>query len=148
MFLYLVSLILGTTIAIADLAVPKFNLKLPPAVQNHWESRHLFLGVLCGLMLLLVVAQMGAGFGLENGLAQYADNNPTVTAQKAEAKTDEERQLVDVQRGRILGSFEAETTTWLGVVIACHVLAAGAVALGSVLRRRGARPDPRIDLIW
>jgi hypothetical protein len=148
MLLYLMGLIVAAAIAVADVAVPRFKLKLPAEIHRHWESRHLFLGVLCGLLLLLVVAQTWMGFGLGNGLEDYAEKTPTVVALRAEAKTDEERQVVEVQKGKILGQFSSQTTTWLGLVIAFHVIAAGSVALGSALRRRGARPDPRIDLIW
>jgi hypothetical protein len=144
--LYLLLLFPTLALAFAGPVVELAKIKLPPNIENLWQYRPLALGGLAVLTLLLLLAQWGSGFGLQNAVNTYAEQS--LAEEKAKATTPEKMQVWEMRVAQVKGGYHAKTTPWVRLSMLLHVLAALAVVAEAGLMLRGKKPPPRAAVMW
>ncbi len=146
---YLLGLFAAALIAGADRALRHNTaVTLPRRVarlQKAWPYRATILVALAGLLLLLLGAQLAAGFGLERAARKYAAEQAAADRQKAGITAPKPIE-VEVQDDQALARYRLRNTTWLDVAVLLHVAVLAALILHFVLERRADRPPPRVVL--
>jgi hypothetical protein len=143
---FLLLLIPTLIIAWAGPIVELGKIKLPPGIQDVWQFRPIALGALVVILFLFLLAQWASGFGLQRAVREKAEE--TYWKQKADATTPEEIKKWEINVGRMIGSYQAHTTSWLRLAVLMHLLGALA-AVGEVgVQLRGQKPPPRVGVMW
>ena len=142
---YLLGLIFAVYVAVAERLFHKPTTPAPKAVAwmgTLWTHRITFLTALTGTLLCLLVIQMLAGFGLENGVRKEVATAFAEERQKAGTVTAEQNKI-DIREDMVLGSYHLGRTTWFDLALVLNILALAAL-LGRIgMERRGAKPPPR-----
>jgi hypothetical protein len=146
MFFYFLLVLIALVLGLAPLAVTHGTLKLPPSVQQLWPWRMAILGAVLVLALLVLLLQSSIGFGIERAVAAHVDAG--LQAQREAAKTPEEVEVVNIQRGMQIGRVGLHRTSWYHLAILFQLLALAGVGLEMWLEKRGNRPLPRADFCW
>ena len=146
---YLLALVLATAAAWAERMVATLDrTRLPPPLRwvgTVWPYRIPVTAGLATVALLLVLIQVGSGFGLERAMRAAVNDRlvPDRTANKENAAT---LAAIDFKAEQELARFNLERTTWLHLAILLNVLVVVAMVVRSVMERRGNRPPPRLVL--
>jgi hypothetical protein len=146
MVFYVLLIVLALALAVAPLAMTRASLRLPPVLHQIWPWRSALIGLAVLLALLLLIFQLWRGFGLDRAVYSLVDRD--FEKESAEAKTQEEKEIVEIKRGRKLGEFNLHHTLWFRLAALCQLAALGGVGLERWLERRGDRPLPRIEVHW
>ena len=144
---YLLVLIPTVLIALGCLALRFMPpAKLPPAAHPVLPWRW---GIVAGLnliLLLFLVLQWVLGFSLVNNVLAATESKIAALAEKRGSTTTPEARQDAVMRG--LAQQELQRTIWLDLVVFLHLVALAGAGLMFCINRRGARPAPRIDMLW
>jgi hypothetical protein len=144
LILYLLLLIPALLLTIGAAVWPLLPLKLPPAVERLRPWRWGIAGGVSLLAFFLLLVAMLTGLGLENKV--HATAEKAVAAEEKAATTPAAVKMVAIQRGERLASLRRTAAVcWVAWLHGIAALSALAVFW---LERRGARPHPRIDLLW
>lgn len=144
MLLYVVLVIFALILVIGPIVLDAAQVKtFPGFAQFFWRRRVEALGLTALFALIILVAQISAGFGLEN--AVYAKADKDLAAEIAAAQTPEEKQAVEIHQAVQVGPYHLKHTNWLRLAVILHVLLLVGVALQYWLKRRGDRPLPLIE---
>jgi hypothetical protein len=119
-------------------------LPLPGALQRLRPWRWGLVTAVALLALILLVVQETSGFSLENRLAAQAEGGETKSSAAATAPA--EARLQALERGLRLS--QLHRTAALGWATGMNVLAVVCALLLFWVERRGARPLPRVDVLW
>jgi hypothetical protein len=143
---YLVFLLLGVVAAWSNAWKKLSRRPLPALVERYWKYRPAIVAGCAGATLFCVLAQMAIGYGLPRALesrveGQYAE-------ERRQAKTPEEIQQVEMKMAMEQGGYRLRTTTWLTLTVIAHILAALAIVGETLLIQRGAKPPPRVGVMW
>lgn len=111
-----------------------------------WPLRFPLLTALSALLLVLLMLQMGRGFGLEQAVETLAAKK--YEAERAAADTTAKEQQVTVRTGQEVGRFALDGTTALCWAVAAHGVVVAAVAGLWWLQSRGPKPAPQIRAYW
>lgn len=134
-------------LAVGVIAVPRLNVHVPPVVERLWPWRTAIVGGASLLTLFFLVLLLLGGFPLEKKLQESAKQ--LYGKHRADAKTDEGNQVVDLKEGMHIGQFQPRRTVWLDLVLIFLLMGVLGVVLDFWLERRGkARPMPRVDIHW
>lgn len=141
-------LILATVIAWADRGLLTLDLRrMPPTFARLWPWRRTVILVLAGFALLLVVIQVGRGFGMERAIrAQVRENPDLVKAREAAAGSPALLAAVENQEDAELAKYNLERTWWQDIGLTCIVLAVVFVCVSILLEKRGSKPPPKLLL--
>jgi hypothetical protein len=138
-------LALVLAIAAAVLPLVQARAQLPPFVDQIKPWRWAIAGGAALLALLLLLVPLVFGFSLENKVKEKVETE-FLDKQKEKVTTDEDRQLLAMARGSLVGAQELRRTVWLQLVFWLQVLAVVAAAVQFWLDFRGPRPAPRLDI--
>jgi len=144
MLFYTLFVVLALILVLAPLGLTAARIATFPFwVRSVWQRRRGLLGTLALGAFVLLLTQLWVGFRMEAAVA--APVNGKLTGERAAARTAEEKHIVDIHRGLLLGRFNVHRTFWLDLAVAGHVLLLAGLGLEFWLARRGTRPLPRID---
>jgi hypothetical protein len=146
MLFYVLLVLIALVLAILPLLQAHTTLQLPGAVKQIQPWR---LAILLGATLVaffILLAQSWVGFGLENAVTAAATKKLETAG--ANAKTDEDKKIVEIHQGLELDKWNLHRTVKYWLALLCTVVALVGVALEFWLQRRGPRPLPRIDIQW
>jgi hypothetical protein len=146
MFPFIVLIVAGLALSFEPVVSPHTTWKLPPALAQVWPWRLAILAGVTGVAFLFLLIQLAAGFGLENAVTATVNKN--MESQIANAKTAEERDVVDIKRGLRIDQFHIERTVWLWLEVLALLAALAGIGLEFWLERRGSRPLPQLELRW
>jgi hypothetical protein len=146
MFLYVLITLGALALIMVPLVATTGRLHLPPVLERLWPWRWLLSLVLAILALLILAAQSSMGFGLENAVAAIVQEQ--VTQLKLPADTPEEQQILDMNVGRIAGSFNLQRTWWWRLSLVLHMAAVLGLGAEWFLHRRTNPLPPRADFHW
>jgi hypothetical protein len=145
--LYLLVFFPLLALAVAAALLPHLHqVKLPAAVQPFMPWRSAIVGGLALVAFLLLVLQLFSGLGLENAAISRVDTD--LADARGNAKTPEEKDTFEMERGAALGALNLRRTVWLRLVVLFTLIAVVSAWLDFWLTRRGAKPLPRADLSW
>lgn len=153
MLLYLPLLLATLAVAWVERLVPDpvANPRLAPLAAV-WPHRWPILAGLTALLLVLLLVQAGAGFGLHGAVRQAAANAVEERAAKqppAQQVAETNRQVVTAALvGMEANKLGAQGTTALELALVAHLLAAAAAGGWWWLGRRGGRTLPRLTLTY
>lgn len=144
MLLYVLLVIFALILVIGPIVLDAARVKtFPGFAQFFWRRRVEALGLTALLALIILIAQISSGLGLEN--AVYAKADKDLSAEIAAAQTPEEKQAVEIHQAVQVGPYNLKHTNWLRLAVILHVLLLVGVALQYWLKRRGDRPLPLIE---
>jgi len=143
---YLMFLLVTLIVAWVGIAQRIKSLKLPGILLRALKYRPALLMAGAGLMMLFLLLQMSIGFGITNALELMVEER--FQEERAQARTPEEIQRVEMKMGGELGSFGIRATIWLRIALALHVLLVLAVVGEAILTHRGNRPPPQLIVRW
>lgn len=146
---YLLALLAAVALGWADRAVTATHvtgLPVPLAfLQGVWPYRVGVLAALAVLTLTLLTLQVRVGFGLDTATRKMVAERFADALKAAETSAAEQKVLV--KQGMELSQYAVQTTWWLTLAVALHVIAAVAALLRLWLARRGNKPLPRVT-VW
>src|SRR5262249_19247219 len=137
---YVLLLILALLLTLAAVVWDLMPTALPPALQRFRPWRWGLAFALILLTLVLLVVQEGSGFPLGDRVVEGAEK--LVAARRAELTPTG----AEVVHGQLVG--ELHRTAALMWVTILNALGALAALLVLWVERRGARPLPRVDVLW
>jgi hypothetical protein len=144
---YFLCLFWAVILGWADRAIKLENLKGLPGplakLERLWPYRSTILAGLAVATLLLLLAQVSVGFGLENATEKLVNGEFKDRLAAAKGNTSDTQKL-EVEQGMQLGKYTLQTTTALTLAVLLHVTAVVAAGLRFWLHRRGAKPLPRV----
>jgi hypothetical protein len=144
MLCYTLLVLLALVLVLAPLVLTPARVQgLPPIVRSLAPWRLGLLGAVAVVALLLLIVHLWSSFGLEAAVAARVDGN--LAGELTTAKTPGEQQIANIHRGVKLGSFNLRHTLWFDLAVLSQVLLLAGVGLELWLKRRGARPLPRIN---
>jgi hypothetical protein len=144
MLLYTLLVLLALVIILAPLALtPARAQVLPPVVRSLWRRRLELLSAVGLVALLVLLIQLRTDFGLEAAVAAGVDKH--LAGELAAPGTPEEQKVARIHRGLQLGPYNLSRTLWPRLAVLGHVLLLAGLGLELWIRRRGARPLPRVD---
>jgi hypothetical protein len=140
---YTLSVLLALVLVLAPLVLTPGRVQsLPPLMRSLSRWRLGLLGAVALVAFLLLTIQLWTNFGLE--AAVTARVNEDLAGELAAAKTPEAQQMANIHRGLQMGSFNVRRTFWFHLAVLSQVLLLAGLGLELWLKRRGARPLPRI----
>lgn len=142
MILTLLLLVLALPLALGDLVEEYVTVWIPDIVQRVWPYR---LEALTGLAAIVFVAlslQLLTGIGLEKAATAVAIQRATPAP---EAPDDGKR---DWRQAEELSRLGVRRTGALWLAFAASACAVIGLAMDLGLARRGARPEPAVELTW
>ena len=110
MLLYVLLSLAALALVLAPMVTSSGAPHLPPFLERIWPWRWLLSLVLATLALLVLIAQSGLGFGLENAVDAMVQEK--VAAEKLPSATPEEQQIVELNEGKYAGSLNVHRTWW------------------------------------
>jgi len=146
---YLLLLILAVVLAWAERLVADVNrTRLPRqagVLADVWPYRVPVLAGAAAVLLVLLLAQAGRGFGLERAMRQavverFADDRAMAAGNQAELDK------IEFRADQELSKFNLEWTPWFGLAVGLHLLVVLAMVGRFWLDRRGNKPPPRLVL--
>ncbi|MCE9530607.1 MAG: hypothetical protein K8T89_05685 [Planctomycetes bacterium] len=143
---YIIFLIVGLTLAWADPIMKLMKGKLPTALEGVWRYRPALISACAGLTLFLVLIQSVAGFGIEWAIKYKVLED--FKQLRSDAKTPEQIQIAEMKIAGEKNRYQPGTTSWLRLVILLHFLAVAGIIGETVLLHRGAKPPPRVGVMW
>src|SRR5205085_9806477 len=136
-------------VAVAVVAQPYANAKLPPAVDRLLPWRWALAAVLTLLALLFLLFQLLSGFSLEKQTQEQVAKVTKSPADTAGTLTAEERQVQEIVQGQVLGAQVLRRTWQLRLSFLLLLLAfLAAVGMHWLLQRGPGRPLPRMEWMW
>jgi hypothetical protein len=148
LFFFLLFFLAALALAVAAAALPHLhNVKLPPAAERLLPWRWALAAGVTLVALLFLLSQFLTGFRLEQ--QTHAQVAKAMEGYSANAKTPEERMVVEIVEGELLGAQALRRTFYLRlslVLLVVTVLAAGGTHW--LLQRGEGRPLPRMELMW
>jgi len=143
---YLIVLPLTLIIAWGSIVQRWKAIKLPRVLDRSLHYRPAILMAGAGLMLLFVLLQYAAGFGVPNAFESITEDR--FKDQLIQAKTPEEIQRVEIEMAGFTGQFGIRTTLWFKVVILLQFILLLAVVGDAALTHRGNRTPPEVRVSW
>jgi hypothetical protein len=142
---YLILLIPSVVLAFADRVLARNPAVMPDILRPVWPHRQLIVAGLCAALLLLLIAPLIFGFGLESAVAATAEKTVQPTPSTAEPTTKEKAER-DVRRDVAIARFGLRRTAWVWLAVTAHVLALAGAGLARWLDRHPDQPDPRMEI--
>lgn len=142
---YLILLLPTVALAVADRVLARNPVAIPDVVRPVWPYRQLIVAGLCAALLLLLVAPLIFGFGLESGVMSAADKAVQPPAGAPEPSTKEKAER-EVRRDVAVARFGLRRTGWLCLAVAAHAVALAGAGLARWLDRHPGVPDPRVEV--
>jgi hypothetical protein len=144
---YIVLLVLAVVLAWLERTLAAVRKSVFPRplqwIPALWPYRIPILAGLATIVLVLLIAQMINGFGIERALEQVVSERFAEKRTQA-AGSAYKLESIDYEEKQELARFNLERTTWLYLVILLHILVVLAMIARYVLDRRGHKPPPRI----
>jgi hypothetical protein len=144
MIAYVLLLLPTLLLTVAAAVWPLLPLPLARALQRLRPWRWGLVTASALLALVLLVVQEASGFSLENRVAAEADRSATKPPATTTAPAEARQQALD--RGLRLS--QLRRTAALGWATGLNALALVCALLVFWVERRGARPLPRLDVLW
>jgi hypothetical protein len=142
---YLLALVAVVLLAWADRGPNAPDPQRHPQLAQVWAHREALVLGLASFVLVLSLAQVWRGFGMERAMRQTVDEKFTDARAKA-AASPSELERIDYEKEQEYAKFNIETTTWAHLALTCNALAVLTAALRWALTRGGNRPPPRLAL--
>ena len=146
MFLYVVLSLAALALVLAPMVTSSGAPHLPPFLERIWPWRWLLSLVLATLALLVLIAQSGLGFGLENAVDAMVQEK--VAAEKLPSATPEEQQIVELNEGKYAGSLNVHRTWWWRLALLAQLASVLGLAGEWLLHRRTNQLAARADFHW
>lgn len=115
-------------------------------VSDLWPWRQLIVAGLAGGSLLLLLLVLLTGFPVENKTRALIERH--LAEQKSSVKSDDAVRRVELQEAENFSQYNLRRTCWLGSAFFLLIVAVIGALLDYWLERRGARPWPRMDVMW
>jgi hypothetical protein len=114
--------------------------QLPEPVREYWPQRFAILSTAAGVLLLLLLFQSLVGFGLETAIRHHVYGD--FAMREANANSEPERQVVEVNKGKAINGYDLKMTTARQLALAANVVALLALLGRWWLDRRGPDAAP------
>jgi hypothetical protein len=144
---FLILIIPTAALAIADRVLTRQGVMIPDLFLHVWPHRQIVVAGLCVALLLLLVAPIFFGFGLERAVAAKAEEMyPSSQPAGAKEPTTKEKLEQDVKRDLTIARFGLHRTGWLCLAVTAQVVALFGAGLARWLDKHPNLPDPRVEV--
>jgi hypothetical protein len=148
MVFYILLLVIALVVIAGPIVAPIWSTPsefqaLPAPVRALWAGRVELLSAIALGSFIVLMIQLGQGFGLERAVATKVDQK--LQGESGGTGTAADVEKARIQRGVELGQFNLAHSVWLHLAVFVHVLLLLGMSLQLWLKRRGRRPLPRIE---
>lgn len=150
---YIVLLIPTTILAIADRVLSHKSNSVPDLLSGVWPHRHLALIALCVILLLLLIAPLISGFGLQKmGVAAVDKQMEKLKEAKDKSKegakgdlSTKDKAEISLMRDTRIAALGLTRTGWFCLALLLHLLAIVGAGSSIWLDRHPDSPDIRFE---
>jgi hypothetical protein len=145
---FLIALLAATALAWADRGFRSLDPRNIPPLARVWAWRRTTIVALATLALVLLLAQLMNGFGMERAIVGVVRDGLAAEREEAVRSPDSKARLLALERReqQEIARYGLERTTWLDLAILCNVLAILSMLLYMRLDGRVGKPNPRVVL--
>jgi hypothetical protein len=146
MTLYLLLILGALALLIWPIVQARGGVRTPPALEAIAPWRSTLLVVVLLLAFVFLFLQVWRGSGLEDALTAPIDTR--LEKDRAAAQNYDEKTMVEIRRGQLLGSLGLRATAWLYWEVIFLLIVLGGASLELWMEKRPDHPLPHAELSW